>query len=119
MRPSWYHLQSIPPRYKKPETTAYVLDLLSDYWFPSCPVPFENYSSNAGYLSEPLFELLVLNYSRRTPSVQLCRADSSLRDYKLLKRIILGLRPSMASDSRILCRHLSFVAGKRLGFVNC
>jgi len=93
-----------------------MLDLLSDYWFPSCPVPFENYPSNADWLDQSLLELLVLNYSRRTPSVQLCRADSSLRDYKLFKRITLGLRPSMASDSRILCRHLSFVAGKRFCF---
>jgi len=100
-----------------PETTAYVLGLLSDYLFPSCPPTFGWYPSNAGYLSEPLFELLVLDYSRRTLSVQPCRADSSLRDYKLFKRITLGLRPSMAMDNPLLCRHLSSVAGKHLGFV--
>lgn len=36
-----------------------MLDLLSDYVFPSCPQTFDLYSSNAGYLSEPLFKLLV------------------------------------------------------------
>ncbi len=36
-----------------------MLDLLSDYVFPSCPQTFDLYPSNAGYLSEPLFKLLV------------------------------------------------------------
>jgi hypothetical protein len=99
------------------ETTAYVLGLLSDYVFPSCPPTFDWYPSNAGDLSTPLFELHVLDYSRRTLSVQPCRADSSLRDYKLFKRITLGLRPSMAMNNSLLGRHLSSVAGKHLCFV--
>lgn len=50
---------SIPQFYIKPETTASVLGLLSDYVFPSCPVSFGYYPNNAGDLSTPLFELLV------------------------------------------------------------
>ena len=108
---------ALPHNIKMLETTAYVLGLLSDYVFPSCPPTFGWYPSNAGYLSEPLFELHVLDYSHCTLSVQLCRADSSLRDYKLFKRITLGLRPSMAMNNSLLGRHLSSVAGKHFGFV--
>ncbi len=44
----------------KPETTALTLELLRHYfYFSSCPETFDLYSSNAGYLGEPLLELLV------------------------------------------------------------
>ena len=66
---------SIPQFYIKPETTASVLGLLSDYVFPSCPVSFGYYPNNAGDLSTPLFELHFLDYSPLTHSIQPCRAN--------------------------------------------
>lgn len=94
-----------------------MLGLLSDYLFPSYPRTFGSYPNNAGYLSEPLLKSLVLDYSHSSTSTQLCRADSHLRCYRLFKQITIGLRPLVAMNNSLLCRHLSSVTDKRFCFV--
>ena len=67
-----YNVENCPGRQLQKETLrlcVLMMDLLSDYLFPSCPLPFEKYSISAGYLSEPLFKLLLFDYSRLTYSV--------------------------------------------------
>ena len=95
---------------------VYKLGLLLDYLFPSYPQTFGLYPNNAGYLSEPLFKSPVLDYSRYTPSVQTCGLISPCRGYKFFKRITIGLRPLVAMNDSLLCRHLSSVTGKHFCF---
>ena len=61
----------------KPETTALTLELLRHYfYFSSCPETFDLYSSNAGYLGEPLLELLdIWTTLSLLVSIQVCRPD--------------------------------------------
>ena len=60
-----YVLKNIA-KIKNTEITCLMLRLWSDYIFPSYPQIFGLYLNNAGYLSKPLFELLVLDYSLLT-----------------------------------------------------
>lgn len=93
-----------------------MLGLLLDYLFPSYPRTFDSYPNNAGYLSKPLFKLLLFDYSRFTLSVQTCGLINLCRGYKFFERIIFDLRSLMALDNPILCRHLSSATGKHFCF---
>lgn len=58
MRPTCYHYTT--SQYKK-TLRLYVwtlMLLLGLFLFPAYPLPFEKYTNNTGYLSEPLFKLL-------------------------------------------------------------
>jgi len=77
---------------------------------------FWTYFDNAGYLSEPLFKLLYLDYSPFNQSIQACDLVQGSTPYKPLEEITFGLRPQVALDNPVLGKHFSSVAGRRFFF---
>lgn len=103
---------------EKPETTAYMMKLLSGLFVPCVSTSFWEVLHQCRLFKWTTLKVaFILGYSHLTSSVQPCRADKSLsKDSRLFKRIIFDLRSSMASDIRILGRHLSPATGKRFCF---
>ena len=80
--------------------------LLLDYCFPTFPLSFGQYRFNAGYLSEPLFELQttlsLLRFFYSAEQIHTC----GVRSFSKESQTSCG--GIVARNNSLLCTHLSF-----------
>lgn len=84
--------------------------LLLDYCFPTFPLSFGQYRFNAGYLSEPLFELQttlsLLHFFYSAEQIHTC----GVRSFSKESQTSCG--GIVAGNISLLCTHLSFATGE-------